>query len=206
MWNKIKNSFLTGIVVILPIVLTVAIFSFLVRKINEKMLIPIIKMSGLDLYSPHWIYLAKGISFFLIILLIALVGAATRFIFLRKFFGFWERLFLRLPTVGKLYITIKEIIRAFLGQGKQIFEEVVLVEYPRKGIYSLGFITAKSCREIQEKTSNDSVYVFLPTSPNPTNGFFLVLPRKEVIPLKISVADGFKLIVSGGTFTPQDNI
>lgn len=204
MWSKIKNSFLTGLVVVLPIIITVAIFTFMVRTINEKILIPVIKMSGLDFYSPHWIYLAKFSSFLIIILLIALIGAATRFIVLRRFFGFWERLLLRLPTIGKIYITVKEISRAFLGQGKQVFEKVVLVEYPRKGIYSLGFLTAQACKEIQKKVSSDSVYVFLPTSPNPTNGFFLILPRSEIVPLQMSVADGFKLIVSGGTFTPAE--
>ena len=104
--------------------------------------------------------------------------------------------------VGKIYITIKEMSRAFLGQDKQIFEQVVLVEYPRKGVYSLGFITTKACREIQEKTQADVVYVFLPTVPNPTNGYFLIVPKDRIMPLEMSVADGFKLVVSGGTFSP----
>lgn len=204
MWKKIKGSFLTGLVVILPIILTIAILNFLVRQINTKVLIPFIRTIGLDFYSPHWMHLAKGASFLIIILLIALIGGATRLLILRKFFSFWEGLFLRVPTVGKIYITIKQISQAFLGQGKQVFKQVVLVEYPRKGIYSLGFVTTESCAEIKQKTSTDSIYVFLPTSPNPTNGFFLILPKKTVIPLKLSVADGFKLIVSGGTFTPEE--
>ena len=204
MWNRIKNSFLTGLVVVLPIIITIAIFTFMGRKVNEKILIPVIKMSGLDFSNPHWVYLAKFSSFLIIILLIALIGAATRFIVLRRFFGFWERLLLRLPTIGKIYTTVKEISRAFLGQGRQVFEKVVLVEYPRKGIYSLGFVTTQTCKEIQKKASSDSIYVFLPTSPNPTNGFFLILPKSEIVPLEMSVADGFKLIVSVGTFTPAE--
>jgi len=204
MFNRIKNNFLTGLVVILPIFLTAVIFTFLARKINENILNPMIKMVGFDFYNPYWGYAAKGAGFVIVILLVVLVGLATRLLLLRKFFGFWERLFSKMPMIGKIYITIKEISQAFLGQEKHVFEKVVLVEYPRKGIYSLGFLTTKGCKEIQEKTKIDSVYVFLPTAPNPTNGFFLILPKDEILPLEMSVADGFKLVVSGGTFSPPD--
>lgn len=202
MFTKIKNSFFTGLIVILPIVLTVAIFVFLVKQVNEKVLSPMIELSGLDFSNPYWTYAAKGAGFLITILLIALIGLATRLIILRNFFGFWERLLGKVPAIGKIYIAIKQISRAFLGQGKQIFEKVALIEYPRKGIYSLGFVTAQGCKEIQERTKTDIVYVFLPTTPNPTNGFFLAVPKNEVLPLEMSVADAFKLVVSGGTFTP----
>jgi len=202
MFNKMKRNFLTGLAVILPTVLTVVIFVFLAKQVNEKILSPIIKLLGLHFYNPYWTYISKGAGFLIIILVITLIGLATRLILLRNFFGFWERLLSRVPMIGKIYVTIKQISRAFLGQGKYVFEKVVLVEYPRKGIYSLGFVTAQSCREIQEKTEPGVVYVFLPTTPNPTNGFFLVVPKDELLPLEMSVADGFKLIVSGGTFSP----
>ncbi|MBU3933593.1 MAG: DUF502 domain-containing protein [Candidatus Omnitrophica bacterium] len=202
MFNKMKRNFLTGVVVILPTVLTVAIFVFLAKQVNENILAPIIKLLGLHFYNPYWTYISKAAGFLIIILVITLIGLATRLILLRNFFGFWERLLSKVPMIGKIYVTIKQISRAFLGQGKYVFEKVVLVEYPRKGIYSLGFVTAQSCREIQEKTRPGAVYVFLPTTPNPTNGFFLIVPKDEVLPLEMSVADGFKLIVSGGTFSP----
>lgn len=204
MLNKIKNNFFTGLVVILPVVLTITIFAFLVKQINEKVLTPMVGLLGFEFFNPYWSYMAKVIAFLIAILLIILVGAATKLILLRNFFGFWERLLSRVPTVGKIYITIKQISRAFLGQGKHVFEQVVLVEYPRKGIYSLGFLTSEACKEIKEKTDKSSIYIFLPTSPNPTNGFFLVVPRDEVLPLDLSVADAFKLIVSGGTFSPPE--
>ncbi|MCQ9208320.1 MAG: DUF502 domain-containing protein [Omnitrophica bacterium] len=204
MFNRIKNNFLTGLVVILPVLLTIAIFAFLAKKVNENILNPMIKMVGLDFYNSYWVYLAKSASFVIVVSLVVLVGLATRLLLLRKFFGFWERLLSRMPMIGKIYITIKEISQAFLGQGKHVFEKVVLVEYPRKGIYSLGFLTTKGCKEIQEKTEIDIVYVFLPTAPNPTNGFFLIIPMREIIPLEMSVADGFKLVVSGGTFSPPN--
>ena len=202
MFNKIKNSFLAGLVVISPIILTIIIFTFLAEKINENILAPMIRLLGLHFYNPSWIYLARGLAFLIIIALVTLIGLATRLILLRNFFGFWESLLSRVPMIGKIYITIKEISQAFLGQGKHVFEKVVLVEYPRRGIYSLGFITTQVCKEIQEKTKVDTIYVFIPTTPDPTNGFFLAVPKEEVLPLEMSVADAFKLVVSGGAFSP----
>lgn len=204
MLNRIKNNLLTGLVVILPIILTVTIFMFLARQINESMLTPVIKFLGLGFHNPYLKYGAKVVAFLIIIMFTALIGLATRLILLRKFFGFWEKLLSKVPMVGKIYVTIKEMSRAFLGQGKQVFERAVLIEYPRKGIYSLGFVTAQGCKEIREKTKANIVYVFLPTTPNPTNGFFLAIPKNDVLPLEMSVADAFKLIVSGGTFSPSE--
>lgn len=204
MFNRIKNNFLTGFVIILPLILTVIIFAFLIRQVNENILNPMIKLFGIHFYNPYWTYVVKGISFLIIILAITLIGLATKLILLRNFFSFWEKLLSKVPMIGKIYVTIKQISCAFLGQGKHVFEKVVLVEYPRKGIYSLGFVTAQGSKEIQNKTGADTVYVFLPTTPNPTNGFFLVVPKDQVLPLEMSVADGFKLIVSGGTFSPPN--
>jgi uncharacterized membrane protein len=202
MFNRIKNNFLTGLVVILPIILTIGLITFLVKMINENILVPLMEFFGLEFYHFYWIYLAKGVSFLILILVITLAGLATKLLLLRNFFGFWEGLLRRVPMIGKIYTTIKEISLAFLGQGKQVFEKVVLIEYPRKGVYSMGFVTAPGCREVQNKTQADVVYVFLPTTPNPTNGFFLLVPRNDILPLEMSVADGFKLVVSGGTFAP----
>ena len=204
MFKRVKNNFLAGLLVIFPVVITVAILVFLAKIINRNILSPMLEISGINFYNPYWISAAKGAGFLIVILLITLIGLATRLIVLRNFFGFWERLLSKMPMVGKVYITIKEISRAFLGQGRHVFEKVVLIEYPRKGIYSLAFITSHGCREIREKTKSDIVHVFLPTTPNPTNGFFLAVPSNEVMPLEMSVADGFKLVVSGGTFSPPD--
>ncbi|MFC1631800.1 DUF502 domain-containing protein [Candidatus Omnitrophota bacterium] len=202
MLKRIKNNFLTGLVVLLPVVLTVTIFTFLVKQINTKVLSPMLNFFSLHFYNPYWTYAAKGLAFLLAIFLIIVVGSATKLILLRNFFSFWERLLFKVPTIGKIYSTIKQISRALFGQGKHVFEQVVLIEYPRKGIYSLGFVTSSACAEVKNTTGLDAVYVFIPTTPNPTNGFFLVVPKDEVLPLELSVADAFKLVVSGGTFTP----
>ncbi|MFH1245157.1 MAG: DUF502 domain-containing protein [Candidatus Omnitrophota bacterium] len=203
MFKKIKNNFFTGLVVTLPAVLTIVIFGFFIRQINEKILNPILKLFGIDFSSLFWINIAKGTAFVSVIIITILIGMATRFILLRKLFGFGEDLVAKVPMLGKIYLTIKEISRASLGEGKLFFKRVVLFEYPRSGLYSLGFVTMDGCyEEFKKKTKVDSVHVFLPTSPNPTTGFFLIIPKKEVIPLEMSVTDAFKLIVSGGAFPP----
>lgn len=202
MFNRIKNNFFTGLVVILPIVVTWIILTFLFGKINQDILSPLFKLLNVDFKSPYWIYLTKVWAFLMIILLISLIGWTTRVILLRKFFGFWEKLLSKVPMIGKVYLTIKQISLAFLGQGKYVFEKVVLIEYPRKGIYSVGFVTAQGCKQINEQAKSETVHIFLPTTPNPTNGYFLAVPKKDVLPLEMSVADGFKLVVSGGAFSP----
>ena len=127
MLNKVKNDFLAGLVIILPIFLTIAILGFLARQVNEKILNPMLEFFGLYFYNPCWTYAAKAVGFVITILFVVLIGAATRLILLRKFFGFWEKLLSRVPTIGKIYLTIKQISRAILGQGKHVFEKVVLL-------------------------------------------------------------------------------
>lgn len=190
--------------VILPTVLTVVIFGFVIKQINTRILNPILELFNVDFSSLFWINIAKGIAFLSVIIITVLIGMATRLILLRKFFGFWENLLARVPMIGKIYLTIKEISRASLGEGKLFFKKAVLFEYPRSGLYSLGFVTMDNCcEEFRNKIKADSVHVFLPTSPNPTSGFFVIVPKKEVIPLDMSVTDAFKLIVSGGAFLPS---
>jgi uncharacterized membrane protein len=202
MLKRIKNNFFTGLLVILPIILTWIILTFLFGKINDDILNPLFKLLNLDFNNPYWVYLSKGGAFLMIILIISLIGWATRLILLRNFFGFWENLLTKVPMIGKVYLTIKQISLAFLGQGKYVFEKVVLIEYPRRGIYSLGFVTAQGYKEINQRAKTETVHIFLPTTPNPTNGYFLAVPKKDIMPLEMSVADGFKLIVSGGAFSP----
>jgi len=105
--------------------------------------------------------------------------------------------------MGKIYNAVKQISSAFLGQGKTIFKQVVLLEYPRKGLYSLGFTTGVTKGELKYVHQKNSVNVFIPTTPNPTSGMFIVVPKDEIRFLKMSVEDGMKLIVSGGAVSPE---
>ena len=132
-----------------------------------------------------------------------MIGWTAKILVVNRFFSLGEKTLIKVPLVGRIYNAVKQISSAFLGHGKTIFKQVVLVEYPRKGIYSLGFTTGVSKGEIKDAMRRSCVNVFLPTTPNPTSGFFLVIPKEEIRFMKMSVEEGMKLVVSGGSVTPS---
>ena len=199
---KIRNTFISGIAVIFPVAITFLLIRFLVTTINRLVLNPFMKLMSPYMTAPYHVYAAKIGVFLLVILVICVIGWAANILVLRKFFGIWEGIFLKIPMFGKIYYATKQISTAFLGQGKTIFKKVVLIEYPRKGVYSIGFITGEGRGEIQRITDNLVFNVFVPTTPNPTSGIFLLVPKNELRFLKMTVEEGMKLVVSGGAVVP----
>jgi len=120
-------------------------------------------------------------------------------------FNFFEGILVKVPLINLVYNTVKQIVDTFSQQNNAIFQEVVLIEYPRKGVYAVGFLTNQAKGEIQEKTGENLVNVFVPTTPNPTSGFLLMLPNDAVIPMEMTIAEGMKLIISGGAVAPPYN-
>ena len=202
MFTRLRNNFITGVAILLPVALTIIIIRFLAVKINSFILNPLVGFLNLNPYlSAHSLYIAKVLVFVIVVLLVSFVGWAANIIFLRKLFSFGERIFIKVPMIGKVYSVIKEIGSAFLGKDKAFFKKVVLIEYPRKGIYSIGFVTGEGSREMKNSTSKDLVSVFIATTPNPTSGVFLMVPRDEMKFLDMTVEQGLKLVVSSGTVT-----
>ena len=209
MFRKFRTYFITGLVVVLPAILTYVILRFLIIKTVELILNPIsavlIKIAKPylpDIYFPFAVNIVKGLIFIGILVAIIVIGLAARVFFIRKTFSFIENIFLKVPMISKIYMSIKQLSSAFLGQG-MIFEKVALIEYPRKGIYSIAFVTTEAKQELQKKTKLKMMSVFLPTTPNPTSGVFLLVPEKEIIYLDMSVEEALKLVVSGGKLTPE---
>jgi len=212
MWRKVRNGFFTGIALLLPIVLTVIVIRWAIAKLNILLLEPLASL--FQPFIPYeftfLIIFIKILLFFLIILIISSIGLTANTLVMRRLFFFGENLLTKVPFVNKVYITIKQISSAFLGKKRHIFQEVVLVEYPRKGLYCIGFITSpvqekiysKVCKtdrdEVIKTSLSNAVNVFIPTTPNPTSGFLLFVPKSELIPLDISVEEGMKLVISGG--------
>lgn len=208
MFRKLRTYFITGVIVILPAILTYTILRFLVIKTVELILDPIsdilIKTAKPylpDIYFPFAVHIVKGLIFIGILVAIILIGLAARVFFIRKTFSFIENIFLKVPMISKIYMSIKQLSNAFLGQG-MIFEKAALIEYPRKGIYSIAFVTTEAKQELQRKTRVKMISVFLPTTPNPTSGVFLLVPEKEITYLDMSVEEALKLVVSGGKVAP----
>jgi len=143
------------------------------------------------------------VAFVLTLGLISLIGLAARYYVGRKLIEFGENILLRVPLLNKVYLALKQINEAFATSKKSAFKTVVLVQFPRQGIYSIGFITSEQHKEVQSKTKEHVVCVFVPTTPNPTTGFLVLVPEQEVVKLDMSVADAIKFIISLGTVSPE---
>ena len=139
----------------------------------------------------------------MVLCIIVFIGWAARILLIKRLFSWGEKLFIKVPIMGRIYNAVKQISSAFIGHGKTVFKHVVLVEYPRKGLYSIGFTTGDTRGALNDLTGGDSVNVFIATTPNPTSGMFVLIPRTEIRFLEMTVEDGMKLVISGGSVSPE---
>jgi len=202
-WNRLLVDFFNGVVILLPITVTVILVRFLVVQVNNIVLNPIMKCFAPIIMGFHRIYVVKTLIFLIVISLITMIGWGAKILVVKRFFAHGEKFFIKLPFLGRIYNAAKQVFSALLGQGTTAFKQVVMLEYPRKGIFSLGFLTSPTKGEIEKILANENINVFVPTTPNPTSGIFLIVPREEVHFLKMSVEEGMKLIVSGGAVSPS---
>jgi len=192
---KLRNYFFTGVVVLIPIGFTLYLTLFLI-KISSR-LIP--KEINPNHYLPFSI---PGLEILISILIITLIGGLSLSFIGRKFLNFINDLFKKIPILRTIYSAIGQMTQSFAKNNKNK-KRVVLVEYPRKGSWAVGFATKDNKGEINRKTNEELVNVFVPTTPNPTSGFLLMFPKKDVIYLDISFEEASKFIVSAGTTNPK---
>ncbi|MDP8298613.1 MAG: DUF502 domain-containing protein [Candidatus Tantalella remota] len=200
--NRVFVNFFNGIVLLLPITVTVVLIRFLVIKLNDAILSPLVKLFA-PVAGENHVYLAKVIVFFSVMLAVAAIGWGAKILVINRTFSLGEKILLKVPIMGRIYNASKQIFSTMLRHGKTIFKQVVLLEYPRKGIYTLGFTTGITKGELKNATGSECINVFVPTTPNPTSGFFLVVPKDSIQFMKMSVEDGMKLIISGGSVLPS---
>ena len=201
-WQK---NFFTGLAVFLPIVLTLALAVWLfgtVTNITNTLLFFIPKNithgpGGEILWN--WQLLALLVAF----LAVSLVGGLTRYYIGRKMVQIIDKILLSIPMLNRVYSTIKQVNDAFSSDKKTAFQQVVLVEFPRAGLHSIGFVTGHGNHELGQQTGQVVVSVFVPTTPNPTTGFLILAPQEKLTPLNISVADGIKFLISLGSAAPE---
>ncbi len=200
------DNLFAGIVVILPITITAFIIRFFVVGLNSIMLNPLaIRLKPYLLQEEQRLFLAKAVVFIAALLIIIFIGIMTRIIIVRKTFSFFEKFLYKLPMVNKIYGAIKEISKAFLGNKKSGFKQVVLVEYPRKGIYTIGFVTSEAMSAFSvSEHSRDLVSIYIPTTPNPTSGLFIMIPRADAKALDMSVEEALKVVISAGAIAPPN--
>ncbi len=198
------DNFLAGIVVILPITVTVVIIRFLVVSLNSIMLNPLaLRLRPYLLQEQQRLFFAKAIVFVAALVIVILIGLMTRVIIVRRTFSFFEKFLYKLPMVNKVYGALKEISNALFSRKTNSFKKVILAEYPRKGVYTIGFITSESKGILQDSAGEpDLISVYIPTTPNPTSGLFVLLNKNELKPLELSVEEAFKVVISAGAITP----
>jgi uncharacterized membrane protein len=192
---RLRNYFVTGVIVLIPIGFTLYLSKFLINFTAK--LVP----SGLNpnTYLP---YVIPGIEIVLTIVFITFIGGLSLSFLGKKFFQIIDDLFKRIPILRTIYSAIGQMADSFRNQeGNK--KSVVLVEYPRKGSWAVGFATKKNTGEIKDKTNQNLINVFVPTTPNPTSGFLLMFPEQDLIYLDMSFEEASKFIVSAGTSKPK---
>ena len=197
MFVKIRRYFLSGLVVFLPLTLTVFLFVWALSFADGllgKYLEPY--------FAQRFGFYFKGLGIILLVAIIILIGFFVTNYFGKKIHGFFERLLLKLPFFKQVYPAIKEMALFLFSRPKVSFQQVVLVEYPRKGVYSFGFLTNDTSQRISNMTRQELCNVFIPSSPGPLTGFVILVPKKEIIFTELSVEQILKFIVSGGVVNP----
>ena len=198
----IKNYFITGLLVIIPAVLTIYILDILIGMMDRILKYVPSKIQP-DTYLPFHI---PGLGLIATVLLTFLVGILAQNLLGKKLVYLWEWAVSRIPFVRSIYLAIKQLVEAIFAQNSKGFKRVVMIEFPRKELWSVGFLTGVTKGETQDKTKQRVVNVFVPTVPNPTTGFYLLVPEKDIIGLDMTVEDAFKLIMSGGIITPPEKL
>ncbi len=199
LFDKLRGYFLAGILVTAPIGITIFVTLAFLRFVDSK----VSSFFPADQYREAAI---PGLGVVIAIVFFIIIGWFARNFFGRMIINVSEYFLDKMPVIRTVYGGTKQVFETVMGAQSQAFREAVMFEFPRKGIWALGFVTGVAKGEVQRLTEDEVVNVFFPTTPNPTSGFLLLIPRKDLIPLEMTVEEAIKMIVSGGILTPPDAI
>ena len=199
--SRLRGYFIAGLLVTAPVGITVYLAWIIVKFIDNTVTPLIPAKYNPETYLPFDI---AGLGLVILFVVLTIVGALTRGLLGRWIVNTGERILNRMPVVRSVYSAVKQIFETVLSQQSNAFREAVLVEYPRRGMWAIAFITGRTKGEVQNLTEEETVNIFLPTTPNPTSGFLLFVPKDEVVPLDMTVEEAIKMVISGGIVTPPD--
>lgn len=200
---RLRTYFVTGALTILPVIVTLYIINIGINLLDA--FFGSLFTSFIEQYKfPGIKLLIFAIEFVLALFIIILTGFFMTNFIGRRILSWGEGAIGRLPVVRRIYNAVKQLIET-LFKRRDSFNQVVLVEYPRKGIYSIGFVTCKTTGDAQKVSPDELINVFIATTPNPTSGMLIIAPKNQTIPLKMSVEEGIKLIISGGIIAPDND-
>lgn len=192
----LKEYFLTGVLVLIPTVVTLWVLKAVLDFVDSF-------FAGLPLeYQPQTYVPVPGVGIIVTATLVLFVGAFARNYLGRVTYHYGDAMMSRVPVLSSVYKGVKQMLETVVSNPSQNFSKVVLIEYPRKGVYTIAFLTGAARGEIQDITHKRMFNVFVPTSPNPTSGYLLIIPEEDIIPLKMNVEDAFKIVISGGMVNP----
>lgn len=200
----VRDAFISGVLLLTPLTVTVWAFYKVILLVGGTFR-PLIFFKAPRAPSTL-IDLGLDVATTVIVIVgITLLGYVSRDVFGRFFVRVAERFVLSIPGVGAVYISVKQIVDTFGSSSRNQFSKVVLIEFPRKGCWAMGFLTNRAQGEPQRHTGREVLTVFIPTTPNPTGGYVLFLPPEDVIELEMSIGEGMKMIISGGAFVPPSH-
>ncbi|WP_242467242.1 DUF502 domain-containing protein [Ectothiorhodospira shaposhnikovii] len=197
--HTFRRYLIAGLVVWVPLITTVVVIKFIVEMMDRTLL----------LLPPPWRpenllgFTIPGFGIVVALVIVFLTGLVVANLVGRKLVDLWEAILARIPLVSTIYSAVKQVMETLFGAGGDSFRKVLLIEYPRKGVWTLGFQTGSGMGEVQARTERQVVSVFVPTTPNPTSGFIILVPKEEVMELDMSVEDGLKFVMSLGVVVPR---
>ncbi len=213
LWGSLWRYTLTGLLVWVPLIITLWVVFFVVNNLviglehQIRRLVGAINLIGgryeAAAFLQHIPYY-PGLGVLLAFALFLGTGVLTRYLVGRKLIEYTEYVFNNLPLVNKIYRSVQQIRDVVIGRQGAVFQDVCLVEYPRKGLLTVGFVTARERGLVQIASEKELVAVFVPTTPNPTSGYLIYLPPNELTLLNVTVEEAMKLIVSGGAYLPEE--
>jgi uncharacterized membrane protein len=197
--TTLKNVFLTGLLVLVPLAITLWVLGLIIGTMDQTLLLLPQSWQPERVVGFH----LPGIGAVLTLAFIFIVGLLTQNLIGQTLVNWWERLLAHIPVVGPLYTSVKQVSDTLLSSSGNAFRKALLIEYPRKGSYTIAFLTGIPGGDVANHLREQYVSVYVPTTPNPTSGFFLMLPKSEVVELDMSVDTALKYIVSMGVVAPQ---
>ena len=193
-----KKYIIAGLLIWVPLGVTVMVVRLLVGMMDQILVLLPLEYQPDTLMGFH----LPGMGVVLAVIIVLGTGVIVANLFGRKLVSLWEAILARIPLVRTIYTSVKQILETVFSS-TQSFRKVLLVEYPRKGLWTLAFQSSTTQGEAQAKTGVEIVNVFIPTTPNPTSGFFIMVPKKDVVELDMSVDEGLKMIISAGVMVPE---
>ncbi len=200
--NAIKSIFLNGLLILLPAIVTIAIFGY-TFNLFKRWLSPIVRCKAVWYCIPTWIQNIPHVEFILVLLTIFIIGLIFKFFFAKLLLQLLEQTVAKVPFISQLYFGIKQMVRAFTAQDQLTFQQVVIMEFPRMGVYSIGFLTGQSAVHIHGQTNQNYFNVFIPTTPNPTSGFLVIAKEGDFTIVELTRQEAMSLIISGGIIRPE---